>query len=140
MLREKYEEWLADGPDDPPSRRGRIYFGKDGRGKPNYIRYLSEDEGLVPWTWWPSEEVGHTDEAKKEILALFPDEPAFDTPKPERLMRRIIEIGSNPGDVVLDCFLGSGTTAAVAPNTPTNRLSRDRPANPPRPITIDRLL
>ncbi len=93
---------------------GRVYFGRDGRGKPNLIRYLDEDEGLVPWTWWPHDEVGHTDEAKKEILDRFPDAPPFGTPKPERLMRRIIHIASEPGDVVLDCFLGSGTTAAVA--------------------------
>lgn len=93
---------------------GRVYFGKDGRGKPNLIRYLSEHTGLVPWTWWPCEEVGHNDAAKKEILRMFPDVEAFSTPKPERLLERIIRIGSDPGDVVLDCFAGSGTTAAVA--------------------------
>lgn len=104
-IRERYEELLAEG---------RIYFGQDGTGRPNIIRYLSEDEGLVPWTWWPQDEVGHNDEAKKEIMELFPLAEAFATPKPERLMQRIIHIGSNPGDIVLDCFLGSGTTAAVA--------------------------
>jgi adenine-specific DNA-methyltransferase len=93
---------------------GRIKFGVSGDGAPGILRYLDEDEGLTPWTWWPHEDVGHTDEAKKEIQALFGAEDAFDTPKPERLMRRIIEIGSNPGDLVLDCFAGSGTTAAVA--------------------------
>jgi adenine-specific DNA-methyltransferase len=93
---------------------GRVYFGKDGKSQPNLIRYLDEDEGLVPWTWWPHEEVGHNDESKKEMLALFPDKPPFDTPKPERLMQRIIEIATDPGEVVLDCFVGSGTTAAVA--------------------------
>lgn len=93
---------------------GRIYFGKDGKAAPGVIRYLSETDGLVPWTWWPSEEVGHNDEAKKEILSLFPNHPAFATPKPERLMHRIIAIASNPGDIVLDCFSGSATTAAVA--------------------------
>lgn len=105
MVRERFDELLAEG---------RIYFGLDGRGQPNVIRYLDEDEGLVPWTWWPSEEVGHTDESKKEVLAMFPDLEAFDTPKPERLMERIIRIASNPGEIVLDCFGGSGTTAAVA--------------------------
>jgi adenine-specific DNA-methyltransferase len=105
MVRDRYEELLA---------AGRIYFGQDGRGQPQVIRYLSEDEGPVPWSWWPHEEVGHNDEAKKEILALFPDVEAYATPKPERLMGRIIHIASDPGDVVLDCFLGSGTTAAVA--------------------------
>jgi adenine-specific DNA-methyltransferase len=93
---------------------GRIYFGKDGNSQPNVIRYLSEVEGVVPWTWWPHEEVGHTDEAKKEIHALFGKVSAFDTPKPERLIQRVIHIATNPGDLVLDSFLGSGTTAAVA--------------------------
>lgn len=114
MVRARYDELLAEGDDAPPSRIGRIYFGKDGRGRPNVIRYLSEDEGLVPWTWWPHEEVGHTDEAKKESMELTPEGEVFDTPKPERLMHRIIHLGSNPDDIVLDCFLGSGTTAAVA--------------------------
>lgn len=93
---------------------GRIYFGKDGNSQPNVIRYLSEVEGVVPWTWWPHDEVGHTDEAKKEIHALFGKVDAFDTPKPERLMQRIIHVATNPGDLVLDSFAGSGTTGAVA--------------------------
>jgi len=93
---------------------GRIYFGKNGDAQPNTIRYLSEVEGVVPWTWWPSTEVGHTDESKKEIHALFGKNDAFGTPKPERLIERVIHIASNPGDLILDSFLGSGTTAAVA--------------------------
>jgi adenine-specific DNA-methyltransferase len=93
---------------------GRIYFGKNGDSQPNVIRYLSEVEGYVPWTWWPHDEVGHTDESKKEIHALFGKVDAFDTPKPERLMKRVIEIATNPGDLVLDSFAGSGTTGAVA--------------------------
>ena len=92
----------------------KIYFGKDNNSQPNLIRYLSEVEGVVPWTWWPHEEVGHTDESKKEIHALFGKEDAFDTPKPERLIKRIIEIATNRGDLVLDSFAGSGTTGAVA--------------------------
>ena len=63
---------------------GRIYFGKDGSSQPSVIRYLSEAEGITPWTWWNHEEVGHTDEAKKEIYALFGADNPFDTPKPER--------------------------------------------------------
>src|SRR6202035_1385615 len=74
-----------------------------------------ENIGLVPTTWWPREEVGDNDESKNELHQLFPEGPdPFQTPKPERLMHRIIGIGSDVGDVVLDCFLGSGTTAAVA--------------------------
>lgn len=93
---------------------GRIYFGKAGDSQPNIIRYLSEVEGVAPWTWWPNEEVGHTDEAKKEIHGLFGKENAFPTPKPERLIERILTIATNKGELVLDSFLGSGTTAAVA--------------------------
>lgn len=88
---------------------GKIWFGKNGDSQPNVIRYLSEVEGLVPWTWWPHEEVGHTDEAKKEIQAIFGTQTAFDTPKPLRLMERILRIASRPGDLVLDFFAGSGT-------------------------------
>jgi len=93
---------------------GRIYFGKNGDAQPNIIRYLSEVDGFVPWTWWPNEEVGHTDEAKKEIYSLFGKVNAFETPKPERLINRILHIATNPGDLILDSFLGTGTTAAVA--------------------------
>ena len=105
MAKKTFEELLADG---------RIYFGKDNNSQPNTIRYLSEVPGVAPWTWWPCTEVGHTDSAKKEIIALFGDDNIFDTPKPEALIERIINIASNPGDIVLDSFLGSGTTAAVA--------------------------
>ena len=89
---------------------GRIYFGKDGKAQPSVIRYLSEVDGFVPWTWWPHEEVGHTDEAKKEIQGLFQTQTAFDTPKPTRLLERVLQIATNPGDLVLDSFAGSGTT------------------------------
>lgn len=92
----------------------RITFGNDGNGVPRRKQFLSETKGIVPWTWWPHEEVGHTDEAKKEINTLFGAEDAFDTPKPERLIQRILHIATNLGDLVLDSFLGSGTTAAVA--------------------------
>ena len=92
---------------------GRIWLGKEGNGVPRKKTYLSESSGVVPWTWWTNKEVGHNQEAKKEVNALFGDN-SFDTPKPERLISRIIHIASNPGDLVLDSFLGSGTTAAVA--------------------------
>lgn len=95
-------------------KEGRIYYGKDGNGQPNIIRFLSEVPGVVPWTWWPSDEVGHTDEAKKEMHLLFGKSNAFSTPKPERLIERILSIATNEGDWVFDSFLGSGTTSAVA--------------------------
>lgn len=93
---------------------GRVTFGKDGTGVPRRKQFLSEAKGLVPWTWWPQDEVGHTGESKDEVNGLFGSETSFDTPKPERLVERIIHIATNPGDLVLDSFLGSGTTAAVA--------------------------
>ena len=93
---------------------GRIWFGKKGDSAPGIIRYLNEVEGLVPWTWWPHEEVGHTDEAKKEMLSFAGRDEAFETPKPERLLKRIIEIATNKDDLVMDCFAGSGTAGAVA--------------------------
>jgi len=93
---------------------GRFWFGQDGKGVPRLIRYLHEVEGLVPSTWWTHEDVGHNDEAKKEIHALFGKANVFDTPKPERLLQRIVHIASNPGEWVLDSFAGSGTTGAVA--------------------------
>lgn len=92
----------------------RIWFGKNGKGMPRRKTFLSETEGQTPWSWWPNSEVGHTQESKKEIKALFGADDAFDTPKPERLIQRILHIATNPGDLVLDSFLGSGTTAAVA--------------------------
>ena len=92
----------------------RIWWGKNGNAIPQIKRFLSEvKQGITPQTIWPYEDVGHTQEAKKEILKLF-DKDVFLTPKPERLIERILHIATNPGDLVLDSFLGSGTTAAVA--------------------------
>lgn len=72
------------------------------------------ERGQPPRTWWVHDEVGHNRAAKSEIKALFPSITAFTTPKPERLLERVIHIATNPGDIVLDVFAGSGTTAAVA--------------------------
>jgi adenine-specific DNA-methyltransferase len=104
MIESEFQKFIA---------KERIYWGKDGNAQPSVIRFLSEVNGLVPWTWWPHDEVGHTDEAKKEAMA-FGAEDTFATPKPERLIERILHIATNPNDLVLDSFLGSGTTAAVA--------------------------
>ena len=95
-------------------RDGRIWWGKDGNNVPAPKIYLNEvKKGVVPQTLWSHEEVGHTQDAKKESVQLFGGE-VFATPKPEKLLARILEIATNPGDLVLDSFLGSGTTAAVA--------------------------
>ena len=93
-----------------------IWFGKEGNGVPRIKKFLykSEDSGLTPETIWKADSVGTNDEAKKGIMKLLPDHPVFDNPKPERLIQRVIHIATNPGDLVLDSFAGSGTTGAVA--------------------------
>ena len=94
----------------------RLWWGLSGENSvPALKLFLSEvRNGMTPHNWWPHEVAGHTDEAKKESIALFGGASVFSTPKPERLIERIFTLGSNPGDLVLDSFLGSGTTAAVA--------------------------
>lgn len=101
----KYNEMLADN---------RIWFGANGDGVPRIKRFLSEvKQGITALTIWEYLEVGHTQDAQRECTVFNPNNP-FATPKPERLIERILTLGSNPGDLVLDSFLGSGTTAAVA--------------------------
>jgi adenine-specific DNA-methyltransferase len=96
------------------NKQGRIWWGKSGNNVPAPKIYLNEvKQGIVPQTYWDYEEVGHTQDAKREIVSLF-GEDVFGTPKPERLIRRIVEIATNPGDLILDSFAGSGTTGAVA--------------------------
>jgi len=96
-------------------KEGNITFGSKGDNNPAIKLFLKEvQDGLVPRTWWPHTEVGHSQEAKREIQALFPGIIPFDTPKPERLLERVIKMSSNAGDLVLDSFSGSGTTGAVA--------------------------
>ena len=104
----------------PPERfaseraAGNIYFGKDGDAMPTKKVYLSEArDGVIARTWWTYKEVGGNQDAKREVLALFGDS-GFITPKPEGLISRILTIATDTGDLVLDSFLGSGTTAAVA--------------------------
>jgi adenine-specific DNA-methyltransferase len=92
----------------------RIWFGADGNNKPALKKFLSEvQDGAVSKTIWFRDEVGDNQEAKREIKTLF-GEDVFGTPKPEKLIKRVLELGSKPGDWVLDSFLGSGTTSAVA--------------------------
>lgn len=93
---------------------GRIWFGRDGNSRPRVKNYLSDNAGVSSWTWWSNGEVGHNQESKKEINELFGADNSFTTPKPERLLQRILHIATAPNDLVLDSFLGSGTTAAVA--------------------------
>lgn len=91
-----------------------IYWGVDGKSSsPRIKKFLSDARPVVPRSIWLNSDVGHNQEARGESLALFPDKP-FTAPKPERLLNRVIEIATNPGDLVLDSFAGSGTTGAVA--------------------------
>ncbi len=101
----EYRRLLADN---------RLWFGKDKKSRPRVKNFLSEAKGISAWTWWSNNEVGHNQEAKKEINKIFGPGNAFDTPKPERLLKRVLEISTIPGDLVLDSFAGSGTTGAVA--------------------------
>ena len=95
--------------------KGNVWFGRDGDCVPRLKRFLRDARrGFTPHTLWAASEVGTNDHAKKHMLELFPKESVFDTPKPESLIRRILSIASEPGDLVLDAYLGSGTTAAVA--------------------------
>lgn len=93
---------------------GRVYFPNNGTGRPRIKTYAGEETGLVPNSIFLASEAGDNQAAKKEILDLFPNDEVFATPKPERLLNLILTIATNPGDLVLDSFLGSGTTAAVA--------------------------
>ncbi len=95
---------------------GRVYFGSDGDGMPIIKRYLSEvQDGVVPRSFWTADEAGHNQEAKRDHLnKLLRGIQPFETPKPERLLERILTIATNAGDLVLDSFAGSGTTGAVA--------------------------
>jgi adenine-specific DNA-methyltransferase len=95
---------------------GRVYFGAKGDGLPIIKRYLTEvQDGVVPRTWWPAEEAGSNQSAKRDHLRkLLPEIEPFATPKPEELLKLALQISTNPGDLVLDSFAGSGTTGAVA--------------------------
>lgn len=95
---------------------GRIYFGADQNSQPNTIRYLSEVDGVVPWTWLPHEEVGNTDIAKKEFYNIFGKDVDFPTPKPTTLIERILQIATNRDSIILDSFAGSGSTAHAVMN------------------------
>lgn len=103
--KEKFGELVADN---------RIWFGNDGNNIPAQKKFLSEvKQGMTAMTIWKYAEVGHNQDAKKEVK-VFNSESVFATPKPERLIERILTLATNPSDLVLDSFLGSGTTAAVA--------------------------
>lgn len=100
-LEEVYQQYLAEG---------RLWFGVDGKGVPRQKTYLSERGGKIGWTWWPNAEVGHNQAATQELRNLL-DVPAFDFPKPVKLIKRIVALASKNDDIILDFFSGSATTA-----------------------------
>jgi len=91
---------------------GRIWWGEDKNNVPRIKRFLSEvQEGLIPQTVWDYDDVGHTQEAKQEYLQVLHDREVFTTPKPVALLKRIFQVATGPGDVIMDSFAGSGTAA-----------------------------
>lgn len=95
-------------------QNNNVWFGLDGNRVPRRKVFLSwASLGMTPDTLWLGSEVGTNDSAKKHLLKLFPDHAVFDTPKPEELIHRVLQISTNRNDLVLDTYLGSGTTAAV---------------------------
>lgn len=107
MAEEKFRELDLDS---------QIWWGEKGDNTPSQKRFLTEVQGgVVPSTWWTYADAGHNGEAKNEVRALSDgSEELFITPKPEKLLARVLQIATNPGDLVLDSFAGSGTTGAVA--------------------------
>jgi adenine-specific DNA-methyltransferase len=93
---------------------GRVWWGPTGDARPSIKRYLNEVSDLVPRTLWHKQDVGSNRTSKNEMRALFPGDESFTTPKPEKLLERLLLIATQTGDLVLDSFAGSGTTGAVA--------------------------
>lgn len=119
----------------------RVWFGRRGDSLPVIKRYLTDvQDGIVPRTLWTGDEVGTNQDAKRDHLRkMFPDSIPFSTPKPEPLIARIVEIGTNPGELVLDCFAGSGTTAAVAQKLGRRWVTIELLENTANTYTIPRL-
>jgi len=90
---------------------GRIWFGVNGDARPRVKNFVSESSGTSAWTWWPNSEVGHNQEATKEVLRILGDDASFDYPKPVRLIKRIVDLATDKDSIILDSFAGSGTTA-----------------------------
>jgi site-specific DNA-methyltransferase (adenine-specific)/adenine-specific DNA-methyltransferase len=101
MTEESYKNLVSDN---------RIWFGKTGHSRPRMKLFLSESLGATAWTWWTNSDVGHNQEATKEVKEIFGEGAIFETPKPTRLIQRIIQLATNPDEIVLDSFAGSGTT------------------------------
>lgn len=101
---------LAKDTFDSMVKDNRIWFGLDGKSRPRKKVFLSEVDGVNAWTWWTNKEVGHNQEASKELKELLGSADIFDNPKPTRLLEKIFGIATKKDDLILDFFAGSGTT------------------------------
>lgn len=117
----------------------RIFFPKGGDGSPRLKLFAHQLRGLVPFTVWSTADTGTNDDAKRHLLALFPDQEVFDTPKPESLLERIIHIATHPGELIVDIFGGSGTTAAVAHKMGRRWVTAERNAQTVQEFLLPRL-
>ena len=101
---------IAEGTFKELVKDNRIWFGKKGNARPRLKKFLSETEGMTTWTWWPNNEVGHNQEATKELKDILGVADAFENPKPTRLIKRILQLSTAKDSLILDSFVGSGTT------------------------------
>ena len=121
-IESEYKKSLAEG---------RMWFGKNGKARPRIKTYLADTEGVSAWSWWPHIETGNNQEAKKEINSIIGHDTPFDTPKPTRLLNRIVQIATNPGDLILDSFAGSGTTGHSV-----LKMNAEKPEEPQRRFVL----
>jgi adenine-specific DNA-methyltransferase len=136
----KGRSWYATKPVyDRLCEEDRIWFPRDGAGLPRVKMFPEHLRGLVPYSLWGPSEGGTNDEAKRHLMTMFPEQETFATPKPEALLERIIHIASDPGEVVLDFFAGSGTAAAVAHKMGRRWVAIERSVSTAADFTIPRL-
>lgn len=118
---------------------GRIWFTRNGEGKPRLKLFPDDLPGLVPYSLWGPDIGGTNDDAKRHLMSLFPGRAVFSTPKPEALLRQVIHIATDPGDIVLDFYAGSGTTAAVAHKMGRKWVAVERSIDTLRKFALPRL-
>lgn len=136
----KGRSWYATRPVyESLLEEGRIWFPRDGAGLPRIKMFPEHLRGLVPFSLWGPDDAGTNDDAKRHLMTLFPHLEAFATPKPEALLERIVHIASDPGEVVLDFFAGSGTTAAVAHKMHRRWIAVERSASTAAMFSVPRL-
>tara|TARA_R110002020_G_scaffold2447_3_gene11454 strand:- start:23925 stop:25886 length:1962 start_codon:yes stop_codon:yes gene_type:complete len=92
-------------------QENRVWFGEHGGNRPRLKRFLAESDGMMAWTWWPNNEVGHNQEGTKEVKELLGSGDIFNNPKPTKLLKRLLQLVANDKEIVLDFFGGSGSFA-----------------------------